>query len=281
MDDLLIWCYRRLGPIARRLGIQKPSRRAYERISALWYSRGQVCTARQNGRVWKLRHDVAERGEEVEIETINWFRSVIKPGMTTIDIGANVGMMTLEMAVLAGPQGRVVAIEPGPDNLDCLRLHMRANGLEDQVKIVDAAVADEDGGEITLFIATTDGVSSLGTGHGVVGAAPILQHDKRLRVIERQVSRVSLDALSTRLGVSPSVIKIDVEGAEIMVLRGAQETIRRHRPCIRVAFHPFAFDDPQAASRELFSIVAAHNYRLEGAAVGETLTLAEYNLYPL
>src|SRR4051812_2402147 len=124
MDDLLIWCRRKLAPLARRIGVQHVARRLYDELAARRYPSGSLCTAVQNGRTWRLRREVAERGAVQEIETIEWLRGVVKPGMTVLDIGANVGQMTLESALLVGPKGRVVAVEPGAGNLEYLRQHV-------------------------------------------------------------------------------------------------------------------------------------------------------------
>lgn len=282
MDDLLIWCRRRLAPLARRIGVQGVARRLYDEIAARRYPAGTLCTAVQNGRTWRLRREVAERGTVQEIETIEWLRRVVQPGMTVLDVGANVGQMTLEMAALAGAGGRVLAIEPGRGNLEYLRQHVEGNGFQEMVSVIAAACAETDGGEVTFFVATENGdVATVGSGHNIVGASAILNQKREIEVREVRVPRVSIDGLCRRESVQPGVIKIDVEGAELLVLRGASETLRRGRPQVRVGFHPFAFDDPASASAELLQLAEAAGYRVEGALPGTTLELAEYNLVPL
>lgn len=281
MDELLIWCHRKLGPFARRLGVQKLARRVYEEVAARRYPEGTLCTAAQNGRTWKLRREVAERGELQEFETIAWLRQVVRPGMTVIDVGANVGQMTLEMAALVGPQGRVIAIEPSAGNLEYLRQHVDGNGFRDRVDVIQAACSNEDGGEVTLFVGSPDGVSSVGSGHNIVGADRITKQSAHLRVQEARVPRVAIDELCHRLGIGPAVIKIDVEGAELLVIEGATDTLIRNRPRVRVGFHPFAFGDPAAASRSLFELARRADYRVDGVSPEETLQLADYNLIPI
>lgn len=281
MDDVLIWCYRKLGPVARRLRVQKIARRVYEGIASRRYPNGKLSSATQNGRTWRLRRDVAERGALQEFETTSWLRSVVREGMTVIDVGANVGQMTLEMAVLVGPRGRVFAIEPGEGNLEYLREHVQGNGLSDRVEVIAAACAEVDGGEVTFFIGSTDGVSSVGSGHNIVGAEAITKQGANLHVRQVRVPRVSIDGMCARLGIRPAVIKIDVEGAELLVMKGAQETLRHARPELRVGFHPFAFEDPHAASKELFALAEAAGYRIHGVTADRPLELAEYNMSPV
>ena len=281
MDDLLIWCRRKLAPLARRVGVQRAARRLYDELAARRYPAGTLCTAVQNGRTWRLRREIAERGAVQEMETIEWLRGVIRPGMTVLDIGANVGQMTLESAALVGPNGRVMAVEPGRGNLEFLRQHVEGNGFHDRVTVVPAACADEDGGEVTFFVATETGdAGAVGSGHNIVGQAAIKKQNSQIQVREVRVPRVSIDGLCRGLDAPPGVIKIDVEGAELMVLRGAGETLRRARPQVRVGFHPFAFDDPKAASAELVGLVERAGYKIEGAVPGQPLAFAEYNLVP-
>jgi FkbM family methyltransferase len=281
MEDVLIWCHRKLGPVARKLGVQRIARRVYNEIATRRFPPGGLLKVRQNGRIWKLRREVAERGEFQEVDTIAWLREVVRPGMTVIDVGANVGQMTLEMAALVGAGGRVIAIEPGSGNREYLQQHVEGNGFGDRVTIIEAACAEEDGGEVTFFIASTDGeVSAVGSGHNIVGAEAIFKQNSSLQVREQRVPRISIDGLCTRLGLRPAVIKIDVEGAELLVVKGAQRTLSNARPAVRVGFHPFAFSDPQAASQELCTLADNAGYRLDGVKPGDTLVLAEYNWLP-
>jgi hypothetical protein len=76
------------------------------------------------------------------------------------------------------------------------------------------------------------------------------------------------------------VIKIDVEGAELLVLEGALNTLGQQRPQVRVGFHPFAFEDAAAASRKAFELLGRARYRIEGIDAGQTLDLFDYNLRP-
>jgi FkbM family methyltransferase len=281
MDDVLIWCHRKLGPIARKLGVQRIARRVYDEIASRRFPPGRLVTARQNGRVWKLRREVAERGEFQEPDTIAWLRRVVRPGMTVIDVGANVGQMTLEMAALVGAGGRVIAVEPGVGNLEYLRQHVQGNDLADRVTIVEAACAEADGGEVTFFVASDDGATgAVGSGHNIVGADAIYKQNSQLQVREQRVPRVSIDGLCARLAVRPDVIKVDVEGAELMVVKGAQHTLALRGLVLRVGFHPFAFDDPGAASKELLGLAEGAGYRVSDVPPDGTLRLAEYNWSP-
>ena len=144
------------------------------------------------------------------------FAAELRPGAVVFDIGAHVGYYSLLSAVLSTPAGGVFAFEPVPSNADKLRRHVVMNRVS--VDVMEAAVADRDG-EARF----ESGADSYTGGLGGNGSS---------------VRVVSVDALraSGRLP-EPDVIKIDVEGAEALVLRGATETIRMARPVIFVAVH--------------------------------------------
>ena len=114
--------FRSWRSVAPPLGpLRAPARWTFQALMRLRYSRGALMTATQNGREWRLAPEVALRGAFQEFATVEWFRSLVRPGMTVIDVGANVGQMTLELGVLVGSTGRVLSIEPGRGNLDLLR----------------------------------------------------------------------------------------------------------------------------------------------------------------
>jgi FkbM family methyltransferase len=252
--QLLLPIYRALRPVVDLLRLNAPARRIW---AALWNPQpGQLVRARQNGRVWRLSPEVALRGAEQEMDTVRWLGSIIEPGATVIDVGANVGQMTLEMAHLVGATGRVIAIEPGPGNLALLRRHVEANGFSSRVQIVAAACGGVHSGECELRIYGGE-VGAVGSGfqvseHGL-NRNPIAAN----RQVAIRVPRVSLDGICGELNLRPSVIKIDVEGSEIEVLRGASRVLRECRPRVRFGFHPFAFPDPKEAQDEIAEMLRA------------------------
>jgi FkbM family methyltransferase len=152
-----------------------------------------------------------------EPEQTALFERWLRPGDTVLDVGAHVGYYTLVAATLVGGLGRVWAFEPNPANARFLREHVRINKLE-HVAIEQLAVSDREG---TARFARGSGS---GTGHLDEGGA-------------LEVPTVSLDGFCARHRVAPAAIKIDVEGAELAVLEGAGDVIRRHRPVIFLSTH--------------------------------------------
>jgi len=140
-----------------------------------------------------------------ELNKQRLFERTVTPGSVVFDIGAHVGFYTLLSSVLVGTVGKVFAFEPVPRNLHYLYEHLRLNHATN-VTVTEAAVADVCG--TTLF----DESANSATGHlSTQGALCV-------RV-------VNLDALVPREMPSPDFIKIDVEGAEWLVLTGARELL--------------------------------------------------------
>lgn len=156
-------------------------------------------------------------GGTYEPEQTRLFREHITAGATVLDVGAHVGYYTVLSAVLAGPRGRVVAFEPNPSNHSFLERHVALNRLNN-VTVENVAVADTNGTASFAF----------GTGSGTGR----LQSGGDL-----EVRTIRLDDFCRERGVQPGFIKIDVEGAELDVLRGAAETVAAHHPVIFLSTH--------------------------------------------
>jgi FkbM family methyltransferase len=146
------------------------------------------------------------------------YEQLVKPGMVAFDIGAHVGYYTLLSSALVGNSGSVVAFEPLPENIEYLKRHVALNQLEN-VQIIEAAVTDRDR-KMTFNIAPSRSMGYLSEGGNL------------------EVEAISLDQFLTRDDVpTPQVLKIDVEGAELSVLQGAQNLITTCRPLIFLATH--------------------------------------------
>jgi len=142
----------------------------------------------------------------------------IRPGMTVYDIGAHTGFYTLLASRATGPAGRVLAFEPVPRNLALLRRHLELNQAGN-VTVHAAAVSDVAG--LVSFEEAADGYA----GAIAPGGA-------------QRVRAVRLDDLFLSQEAPPAdVMKVDVEGAELAVLSGAEKMIASGRPAIFLATH--------------------------------------------
>lgn len=145
----------------------------------------------------------------------------LRPGDVVLDVGANVGFISLLAARLVGPAGRVVAFEPVPANAGLARRNAARNGFG-HVEVVQAAVGDRDG-RCRLVLARHAGGAALAGAPTPPDACG-----------ELEVALVTLDGwLAARAGSLPGpvrLLKVDVEGAEEAVLRGAAALLRGQRP---------------------------------------------------
>lgn len=154
----------------------------------------------------------------------------VKPGMVAYDLGAHIGYFSLILTRLVGPGGKVFAFEPDPSNLRALRHNLAVNKGRN-VKVVPSVVADE---SAPVLFATFQfsSVSHIATTR-TPGDATLVE-----------VPSVRLDDFVYRDGnPPPSVIKIDVEGAEARVFAGAERLLKTARPVVVVEVSPKTFDE--------------------------------------
>ncbi len=149
----------------------------------------------------------------------NYLLRTLKHGQTVVDIGANIGLFTVLMASHVGPTGRVIAYEPNPDVLGLLRTNVALNWFNDTVTIRPAAASDTTG-RVRLHVTERfQGNSSLlEPGEGYFAQVPM----DTTHVVE--VDCEPLDALLTEFS-EIDLVKIDVEGAEHLVLNGMAELL--------------------------------------------------------
>jgi FkbM family methyltransferase len=158
------------------------------------------------------------------------FRTVLHPGDVALDVGANVGAYAVLFGLWVGDAGLVLAFEPSADALAGLRRHIRLNGLQRRVEPIAAAVSD------TVGDAAFVSEGAQGTNHLVIDSA---NHQGTLI----SVPTTTIDAVCAERQLRPRLIKIDVEGAELSVLRGARRTIAAmaRDAGIFVEMHPAAW----------------------------------------
>ena len=164
--------------------------------------------------------DEISRGD-YEPHLASFIRRVLQPGMVAIDVGANVGRHMLTMSRLVGDQGHVYAFEPNSENCRALMLGIRENELAN-VELIPVALSDRIGA-----IAFTQAIGGNG-GFLYFIDDPVLHPNCSV------VPTIPLDRLidPTRL----DFIKVDVEGAEHLVISGAMGLIQKHRPVIVTEF---------------------------------------------
>lgn len=163
-----------------------------------------------------------------EPEVIALALSLVGPGDVAVDVGAHIGYFTMRLADTVGESGHVHAFEPVTRNADLLARSIAESRFERRVTLTRAAVSDA-AGEATLRV----GRDTLNTGGAFLGDES-LGGDDGLNSV--RVPTVRLDDAGLRRPVR--LIKMDVEGAEPRVLRGARAVLRDDRPFIVSEVHP-------------------------------------------
>lgn len=222
--------------------------RLYESLHELARPRRGIVPVRCHGKT--LFVDAADTGfipylicdgvyEPYETEL---FQQLIQPGMVVVDVGANVGYYTLLAADRVGPTGRVYAFEPDPDNYALLVRNVAHNRCTNVVTVPRAL--DSGSGVRALFL----GSHNLGRHSFASDNVP----DVGGRV---DVNTIGLDEFFATMadqgdGSRVGLIKIDVEGAEGLVLAGARETLVRNDTAVLLEFWPTGMrrlgSDPRA-----------------------------------
>jgi len=219
--------------------------------------------------VW-ISCDPADRGSPsivalnfgaYEREHFALWHSLLPVGAGIADIGANIGWYTIHAAAL-DPSATVVAFEPVPKSFEQLRRAIVRNGLS-RVDAENVAITDH-----------TDGLTLIAD-FSIAGAASVhptiaLDHPQTLHV-----PSVTLDGYAAAHGRHFDAIKLDVEGGELAVLRGASRVLTSDRPlvfCEMLRRHARAFG---YHPNDIIDLMAAHGYRCFTLAQGVLQTFTE------
>lgn len=155
-------------------------------------------------------------------QEMEWWRQWIQPGMTVIDVGANVGVYTFSAAKRVGRMGCVIAVEPFSGCVSCLEETRRLNQM-DWVKVVSGAASNHDG---TAYLS----LSSASELNELIPQAKSLEKPPESA---EQVNCFTLDGLCDRQGIKKvDLLKIDAEGHELAVLAGSEKILSQSQPVI-------------------------------------------------
>ncbi len=168
------------------------------------------------------------------------FEQIVKPGHIVVEAGANIGSHTVHLAQLAGDDGQVWAFEPQRLVFQLLAGNMALNSLVN-VHCLQKCLGAESGK--TLLVPDLD-VNAVNNWGGL---------ELGKQTVGEPVEVITVDSLDLP---GCNFFKIDVEGMELDVLRGAENTIRKYRPVI------YTEADREDKNPALFSYLRSHGYRL-------------------
>jgi FkbM family methyltransferase len=206
-----------------------------------------------------VSHEILRKGSW---KPASW--DIVRPYLTGdavfVDVGAQVGYYSLKAAAALGPRGRVIAVEPNPPKVKELQANIAASNAS-RVHVYPVACADRDS-TLVLF-----GARRSNTGETPLSTANAAQKGAAgLRVRARPLDSIVLDDGVQRV----DVIKVGVEGAETLVLRGAQWTLDRFHPVVMVELVEKQLQAMGTSSAELRRLLASHGY-VARAEAGENV----------
>lgn len=150
-------------------------------------------------------------------------KEFVRPDHIVWDVGANIGLFTFAAAHLAGPRGRVISFEPDAWLVQLLRRSSaKQPATSAPVQIIPAAVADTCALR-TFNLSSRSRSMNFLSGHGLIRTEKIAE--------QQTVVSVNLDWVAEQAPL-PDILKIDVEGAEVEVLRGANSILEEKHPVI-------------------------------------------------
>lgn len=220
--------------IGRRFGFSSPnaSQLCWERVVAGPLAGREILIDRRGSGAWE---DMLAGRFDAEIyDAIG--QALPAHGGIIWDVGAHIGFHTLGFATLLGPAGRVVGFEPNPSNCERLQQNLERNpDLAARIEIYRCALSDREGDCVFALSHDIDsGASSMSFLDGTASSVDPAMSARWDRIV---VPVRTADALGRDRLPRPNVVKIDVEGAELLVLRGAVETMKSSRATMIVETH--------------------------------------------
>jgi len=254
------------GPVATRLGriAFAPARLIFKLLGLQ-----SPVVATRGGITWSLELEEAidlglYLANVFEPGVIAALKTLLRPGDVVIDVGANVGAHALRMAQWVGPAGRVYAFEPTAFGLHKLTTNLALNpSLAPRLEVLHVGLTDQTQRALPEVLSASWSLTrpmaeirprDLGFGSSTAGARFV---SLDAWVIERNLTRID-------------AVKLDVDGYELRVLRGARETLKRFKPVIVMEWAPHHFIDPDEPFRECIVLLQSLGYRFE-SLTGEPL----------
>ncbi|HQQ93903.1 MAG TPA: FkbM family methyltransferase [Bacteroidia bacterium] len=197
---------------------------------------------------------------DYENENVQFMKQHVKQGMTVVDVGAHIGLMSLIASQLCGARGKVIAIEPSPFTFNLLKRMIELNPGYAPVTPIQAAVSNKT--SLMDFYVSADPASN---SNSLVEK----HHLKRNKV---QVKCLTLDAVVNENRLNQvDLVKIDAEGSELDVLRGMNETLGRFKPQIILAIHPRLIRNNGQNPLDIFKLITRLGYEayLSGTRINE------------
>lgn len=239
--------------------------------------KGATAQVKRNGLNWSL--DLREGIDfsiwllgSFEPETVRCYNRIIRPKDVVLDIGANIGAHTLPMAMLVGEYGRVIAFEPTDFAYAKLSCNCALNpDLSSRISNLQTMLVDvEMGDKPTPNIYSSWPLKVEAGSHSL--------HRGQLKSTSGAKAG-TLDAVVCELGLSQvNCVKLDIDGHECSMLRGARKTLSKWKPTIIMELAPYALREQGGSLEELVSIFISLGYELFEMTTDKKLPLDSFAL---
>jgi FkbM family methyltransferase len=198
-------------------------------------------------------------------------QQLVKPSSVVLDIGANLGVHTLLLADLVGSSGRVLSFEPTEFAIQKLRRNLDLNpDLAERVTPFHFFLAASDGAEVPASIYSSWPLTESEGVHAKLGGLAMPTNAAAAR---------SIDGVLAELGGPPvQLVKMDVDGFESEVLRGATALLRDSRPVFMMELSPYVLVEHGSSLEELVSFFVPNGYRFFHERTGRELPSAAAEL---
>lgn len=220
--------------------------------------RGPIAHCRRGGLNWRL--DLREGIDfsvfllgKFEPSVINAYRRLIAPGSTVIDIGANIGSHTLPLAAQVGASGRVVAVEPTLYAFERLVEHIALNpDIASHVTPIQMMLMGSPQAKLATAIESSWPLETPEGAHGEHAGVAKATTGAAVGTLNDLVANLSLDRVD--------VVKLDVDGYDVEVLRGAKDVLTEFRPIVFFEHSPYVIREKGYRAEELSEILQSAGY---------------------
>jgi FkbM family methyltransferase len=189
---------------------------------------------------------------DYEKENYTFLKKQVKTGMHIIDIGAHIGLFSTCASQLAGPSGKVICFEPTPGTFKILSQTLKLNNCKN-VTPVQAAVSDKVGSATFYVSSDYEGNNS----------NSLVEDNPHLKMSGYDVKVESIDNVVKAYAITPSIIKIDVEGTELDTLHGGLETFSSFKPILILGLHPEAIQRKGDSLEAIWNVLIKAGYQIE------------------
>jgi len=191
-----------------------------------------------------LKDNPHERGE------VRFLESIAKEGMNVIDIGANIGITTVAVAKRIGG-GKLYSFEPVPEYFHTLRKNLSSNRLEN-VRVYELALTDQVG-KVNFY---HKGLSS-----GIIFKEGAKKFEAPTTTVDRFLSGEKIERMD--------LINMDCEGSELLVLRGAEETLRKNKVRIFCEIHHNSLKQLGQSIRDLVKYLQSLEFEVQSVSLND------------